>query len=311
MTRSLNGKLVIATVFAGMVLAGSTAFGQEPSQGTRLLPLRVSSNKLPSDEIARLTETVLAKLGKYPQYQILKVPDVDPMDLMVDADCTDFDAQCLANIGAGRGADFVLYTEVSDLSGRFQVQVRLVDVKTRAVKSPEGGTEDAARLGEFVAVALERIFGPEPQPEPELLKVDIASSPAGGEVYVDRDFVGLTPVAVRLKPGEYTVRIAKVGFKEMVGPMKVEGRKANALSMSLSPVDIPVASDLPVPSKQREVSKTPWYGTWWFWTVVGVVVVGAGTTAGLLLAPGHHQTGSIGLSPNPSLAPKDVTLFSR
>jgi hypothetical protein len=28
---------------------------------------------------------------------------------------------------------------------------------------------------------------------------------------------------------------------------------------------------------------TPWYSKWWFWTVVGVVAVGAGAAAGFLV----------------------------
>lgn len=310
MTRCRKGTLVLALAIAACVAGASQASAQEPSR-VKLLPLRVSSNKLPADEIKSLTDGVLAKLARYPQYDVLKVPDADPMDLMVDAECVDFDAQCLASIGAGRGADMVLYTEVSDQEGRFLVQMRFVDVKTKEAKSPEGGVEDASRLGEFVASALEKILGPEPPPEPELVKVDIASTPAGGEVYVDKDFVGLTPVAVRLKPGAYTVRITKVGFKEFLQPVKVETRKANAVTLVLNPVEVPQTPVAPVPAKEREIAKTPWYGSWWFWTVVGVVVVGAGTTAGVLATKGGGSSGSVGFSPDARYAPKDVELYPR
>ena len=34
-----------------------------------------------------------------------------------------------------------------------------------------------------------------------------------------------------------------------------------------------------------EQDYVPFYSTWWFWTIVGVVVAGGGITAGVLLAP--------------------------
>jgi len=310
MTRCLKGALVLAIAVATWVGGAMPAVAQDAPK-IKLLPLRVSSNKLPAEDIAKLTEVVLAKLAKYPAYAVLKVPEADPMDLMVDADCVDFDSQCLANIGQGRGADFVLYTEVSDQANRFNVQMRLVDVATKEAKSPEGGTEEASRLGDFVANALEKVLGPEPQPEPEVVKVEIGSNPAGGEVYVDKDFVGLTPVAVRLKAGEYTVRIAKVGFKESLQPLKVEPKGKNSVTLALNPVEVPKTPVTPIPAKEREVVKTPWYGSWWFWTIVGAAVVGGGTAAGVLLSKGSGSSGSVGFSPDARYAPKDVTLYPR
>jgi len=310
MTRYLKGSLVLAIAVVVWTAGTLPAVGQEAS-GIKLLPLRVSSNKLPAEDLARLTEGVLAKLAKYPLYSVLKVPAQDPMDLMIDAECADFDSECLANIGAARGADLVLYTEVSDQEGRFLVQVRLVDVKTKEAKSPEGGTEEASRLGEFVANALEKVLGPEPQPEPEMVKVEVGSTPAGGEVYIDKDFIGLTPVSVRLKPGRYTVRIAKVGYKEVVQPLNVEARKTNAVSLALNPVEVPKTPVTPVPAKEREVAKTPWYGSWWFWTIVGAAVVGGATAGGVLGSRGGGSSGSAAFSPDTRFALKDVTLYPR
>jgi hypothetical protein len=309
MTRCAQGLVALAAV----VLAAS-AWPSEARAGDaakpRLLPLRVSSNKLPAEDIARLTEGVLAKLARYP-FEVLRVPDADPMDLMVDAGCADFDADCLAAIGVGRNADLVLYTEVSDQKGRYQVQMRLVDVQTKEVKAPEGGTEDADKLAEFVSRGLERVFGAEPAKEPELVRIDVNSTPAGGEAYVDKDFVGLTPVTVRLKPGPYTLRVAKVGYKEAVQSLTVEERKARTLALALNPVEVPNMPLTPTPAKEREAKAAPWYEAWWFWTIVGAAVVGGATTAGVLLTKDKGTSGSVGFSPSASFAPKDATLYPR
>jgi hypothetical protein len=300
---------------AMVLLAGAPVRAQEPATATdapariRLLPLRVSSNKLPAAELSALTDAVIEKLKRYPAYEVLPVPTQDPMDMMVDAGCTDFDADCLAAIGASVKADKVLYTEVSEKEGRFPVQLRFLDVATKELKAPEGAADARERLPELMSSALEKVLGPEPQKEPVLSHVDITTTPPGAEVYVDKDFVGQTPVSARLKAGRYTVRVAKIGYAEVLLPLTIEEGRSVQRQLNLVVAQIPFHPG-PVPAR-REVESTPFYKTWWFWTVVGVVVVGGGTTAYLLTRSHGGPTGGALFTPDPAYAPKDVTLFPR
>jgi hypothetical protein len=234
------------------------------------------------------------------------------MDLMVNAGCIDFDGECLSMIGEGAGADVVLFTDVSLRDDLHVVQLRLVDVKTREVRAPEGSTRDATRVGEFVQTALERVFGPIPVAEPALVRVDISTTPAGGETYVDGDFVGVAPVTVRLAPGTYAVRVARVGYRDEQQSLVIDPTRPNQISIPMVAItvqDVP-ATPLPEP-REREIASTPFYQTWWFWTVVGVVVVGAGTTAALVTTGGGSDGGGAGFTMDPAYAPKDVTLYPR
>ena len=87
--------------------------------------------------------------------------------------------------------------------------------------------------------------------------------------------------------------------------------------MASIPSDQPaVIDDVPtIPPEEQSsnekssVSKQPFYKTWWFWTIIGVAVVGAGTAAGVLATQGEPAGGSIGFSPDPGFAPLDVTIF--
>ena len=318
MRHDRTGFLWVAWVSA-MVLVSTVAWAQEPPAEpkgdvakAKVLPLRVSSNKLPAGDLAALTDAVVKKLQRYSTYDVMPVPTADPMDMMVDAGCTDFDADCLAAIGASAGADKVLYTEVSDKDGRFAVQVRLVDVKTKESKNPEGGAESREKLAEFIAGALEKALGPEPLREPVLVKVDIATTPTGAEVFLNKDFVGISPVSVRLKAGAYQVRVTKVGFKEETQGLSVEEGKPAARTLAMSAVEVPPLPVEPVAPKEKESEVTPFYATWWFWTVVGAVVVGTGVTAWALTR--SHDSGTQGgavFTPDPYFAPKDVTLYPR
>lgn len=295
---------VLALSFAN-ISAAQTGVGK-----SKILPLRVSSNKLAPAELQKLTDSILAKLKRYPTIEVLPVPTSDPMDMIIDAGCTDFDDECLAGIGASSGADRVLFTEVADKDGRFQIQIRMVDVKTKQSKSPQGGTETREKLADFMGVALEGVVGPEPVKAPVLTTVEINSNPPGSEVYVDKDFVGLAPVTVRLKAGAHALRIVKIGYKEVAIDLPVEDGKPLARAFNLVAVEVakPVG---PVPVKEREVAApTPFYKTWWFWTAVGVVVVGGGTTAYLLARNADStSTGTAVFAADPYYAPRDVTLF--
>lgn len=293
----------------GALLISSGLFARETSGKVRLLPLRVSSNRLGADELAKLTEVVLLKLKKYPAYDVQKTPNDDPMDMMVDAGCLDFNAECLAGLGANAGVAKVLYSEVSEDGGRFRVQISLVDVESGESITPEGGAGVRDNLNEFLATALEKVLGPEPVPETVLAKVDLTTEPSGAEVYLDKDFVGISPVTLRLKKGEYTVRFSRVGYEETLLPLSVEPGKTVSKGMTLQKIQVAVPVG-PVPVKERTVEKKPYYKTWWFWTTISAVVV-AGTVTGAVLGTrgGGGADGSARFTMDPSYAPMDVTLY--
>jgi len=305
----------LAAVAWVILLAPALAPGDASAQGAsgrpRVVPLRVTSSQIPAGQLQALTESVLGKVRKYP-VEVLAPPPEDPVDLMVDAECTDFDAECLSRIGQGRNADLLLYAEVGRKGDRLLVQVRLVELKTRQMKASEGDTDSEEGLSKALERSLEAVLGPEPSTQPEPVRVEVASTPAGAEVYLDQDFKGLSPVTLVVLPGTYSLRLAKVGYREVNQRLTVEPRKAGNVVVPLEAVPaVPLEMPTSAPKQERKSEVTPFYQTWWFWTVVGAVVVGGATTAGVLLSKDQAKTGSAGFSSDPRLAPKDVTLYPR
>lgn len=297
------------TVMICVGYAGSSA-AADGGQVVKVLPLRVAGQGFDEAQLSNFTTSVVAKIGKYPKLKALPVPEQDPLDIMVDAGCNDFDAECMAGIGATAGADMVLYVDVNRKDGVFKIVLRYADVAAKSMKAPEGQTDAKQDLMAFLAKGLEGVFGAEPKPIPVDVLVNVVSKPAGGEVYLGQDFVGVAPVMVKLKPGEHTLKIVKGGFEDKVGTVNVDQVKENLIEWTLVPVVVPIPAPETVPVETAaEVKKPKFYKTWWFWTIVGVVVVGAGTAAGVLASQGNAANGRVGFSPDSYFAPQDVSLY--
>jgi hypothetical protein len=133
---------------------------------------------------------------------------------------------------------------------------------------------------------LERLVG----------QVALAVEPAGARVLVDGREVGTTPLAepLRVGPGQHVIEVRRDGYEELRREVTVEQGERVELVATLAPaqatVEPPVVGPVPPPPVEPlpEVETEDEGGIatqWWFWTIIGVVVVGGGVTAGVLLWP--------------------------
>ena len=61
-------------------------------------------------------------------------------------------------------------------------------------------------------------------------QLEVASTPAGADIEVDGNFVGSTPSAIFLKPGEYNVAVKKNGYTSWERKVKVTGGNVNLVA---------------------------------------------------------------------------------
>lgn len=61
-------------------------------------------------------------------------------------------------------------------------------------------------------------------------KLQVESSPAGADIEVDGKFVGNTPSAIHLEPGEYTVAVKKSGYSSWERKVTVSGGNVNLVA---------------------------------------------------------------------------------
>jgi len=61
-------------------------------------------------------------------------------------------------------------------------------------------------------------------------KLEITSSPVGGDIEIDGKFVGNTPSSVELAPGEHNVAVKKTGFATWQRTVKITGGSINLVA---------------------------------------------------------------------------------
>lgn len=91
--------------------------------------------------------------------------------------------------------------------------------------------------------------------------------------------IGRTPFDGDVPPGKHELRVAAPGYVQEVRLVRMEAGEPQALEIQLAPV--------PAPNVIVE-EDTSIFSRWWFWTTVGVVVVG-GVTAGVVASQGPNH----------------------
>ncbi len=81
-------------------------------------------------------------------------------------------------------------------------------------------------------------------PARQLLPVAIASDPAGARIEVERIFAGVTPLTIKLQPGEYSVTLNLAGHETWHGKIIVETGAPAAIAAALRPLVTAAAAKL-------------------------------------------------------------------
>ena len=111
----------------------------------------------------------------------------------------------------------------------------------------------------------------------------VESTAASAEVFVDGTPMGNAPIETTVQPGQHKVAVHRAGFEDTVSTIEV-------LAGERKDVTLEPQRNAPITAK------------WWFWTGIGVVVVGGAVTTAALLISKPHGTGD-SFSPSTISAP--------
>jgi hypothetical protein len=237
-------------------------------------------------------EAMAKEIGARPGFQALASPKEPLIDLMFDAECIEPDDECMAKLGAARGASLVLFYEVSGAGGAAEFKARLVEVRTQKAQKQAAAK---ATAGDAAAASVaEALLGAKPAAKPKMVSLRVRSTPSAAIVKIDGVEAGLTPMEVRRAVGTAKLEVSKEGYETVVREVTLTDKDLDIdLKLNTSPAAAVAAAGA---SSQGEgegddgAVGTPFYETWWFWTVVGVGVAGAGV--GIAAAAGAFDSES-------------------
>jgi hypothetical protein len=303
---------LFAMALLALAATSEPAAAQAPE---RVLGMRVEGPKLSQKDKDDLFRVVQSKLREYPDLILVKPPEAELTDEMMELECIDIDVDCITKLGKKYGASRVFYAEVLPAGDAFSLKVRIVDTN-RGVALRQGEAPVAAQAE--LAGALEReiiaVFGPPPPPKPVLGKLAVTAE-VGAKIFVDGAYAGIGEVRLDKPPGSYAIRVARDGFEEELFQLEVKAGETAERAVTLKALPPVVEAELPreVPPDKPAEAKKKFYKTWWFWTVVGVVAVGA--TAGAVAAANSGgddvPTGKVVLSVDGANAWRDAAIQAR
>jgi hypothetical protein len=274
---------------------------QAATKPKKVLVFQVQSDSLGETDRAAATKSLREAIAKYPGVKLLDTPTVDFFELMIEFECTDTDADCLAAIGGKKfKAHEVVHVQAEPAGGGISLHLKVVNVRKRKLISEQKGTAASASaagsgLAALVVAAMGAVPAPKPPPPPRVVRVrvKITANVKKATVYINGKKMGRAPLTRSLKAGNYKVKVTRRGYSASERTITV-GTSALAVNFDLAktPKAVaktkakPVESPAPAPAPQIE-SDRPFYAQWWFWTAVGVGVAGIVTTAVVLSIDGE------------------------
>jgi|GEM_PF-596056 len=188
--------------------------------------------------------------------------------------CSD-DTSCIAEIGGALGVDKLVVGHVGKIKESYVVSLRLIDPREARVDSriTESFRGDEDQLIRAVRHAGRKLLG---VGSGAMGKLAVSSSEEEAEVFLNDDKQGELPMApiADLKVGRHTLRVSKSGYFDFYSDVYVDPHETSAVWAQL------------------DERPARWYQTWWFWTIVGTVVAGAGVTTAILLTRSEPGTGN-------------------
>lgn len=279
----------------------------------RVLGMRLEGVDLLAKDRDDLFHVVQAKLRRYPSIDLLKPPEAELMDEMLELECFEIDVDCLTKLGTKYGASKVFYAEVNPVDTGFMIKVSIVDATTgQAVRQRESVVMARADLAGALEREVEAVFGQPPPPKPAEGTLVVEAAIAGAQIFVDGTYAGTGRIELKQKPGSYSVRVARDGYEEALFQMDVVAGKQARRTVRLEALPEPATPPVVVPAPSTEDEDTPVYETWWFWTALvgGVAVASAAIAVPVVLSSesGPAPTGSMVISMEGTQAWRDSSL---
>ncbi|MBN1771497.1 MAG: PEGA domain-containing protein [Deltaproteobacteria bacterium] len=116
--------------------------------------------------------------------------------------------------------------------------------------------------------------------EANLSQISVRVNIDGALLFLDGQQVGSTPLVqpLRVGAGSHVLEARRQGYRDARVPFDVMAGESTQVQLVLEA--LPVTAPVGPPEEETSVVES-----WWFWTILGALVVGGAVTAGVLLWP--------------------------
>jgi hypothetical protein len=178
------------------------------------------------------------------------------------------DQSCLAEIGGALGADILLKGRVTKVEDGFAMTLSAVNAHNASPLGHASETWKGESIGllELVAPMIDRALAA--KDEKLVGTIDVTGVNDGAQIFIDDQVRGTAPAGQmgNVDIGARRVRVVLDGYQAFERFVVVQRDRVTT-----------------VPVQLVELESSPFYATWWFWTITGAAVVGGGVTAAVLL----------------------------
>jgi TolB-like protein len=254
--------------------APKPAFQLPAGQTLKLAVLPLSPRGVPDATSDAMTQILAAELNSIKGVSVISQDDIKAIlnksSLEAKVGCTD-NIECVVEIGSALGLSKLVAGSVGKVKDTWVISLQLIDTKKADVQNRvlESFAGDQDELKNAVKLAAYQVVG-----------VDVAARPGAVDFSFNvKDADGaLGDTKLKLKDSTFAAQALKPGRY----PLRLIADPDTYLPLQTDIYVAPGATN--VRSIEVIAKPTPWYKTWWFWTITGVVLAGAGgTTAYLLL----------------------------
>ena len=272
---------MFAAVVVTLGLAGGV--GADPQEVIeRVVVLDLNAKDEVTDLAIELSELVVGSIRAHlPGTEVTGQSDIKAMlsveQQKMTVGCED-DTSCLAEIGGALGADHVVTGRLGKVGEIYLLSLKLIHAPRALVvrqfsERIRGNEEQLVEAVSQGAVYL--VDGTSPTKRGYLVVKEAA------EVIVDGEAAGRGPGRIGIDAGQHTVVLRRAAGES--APMTVSIAPYTAVELGGATLSATNGA-IPESSLQTEDGDSPWYTSWWVWTIAGVLVaggVGAGVAVGL------------------------------
>ncbi len=218
-----------------------------------------------------LTQVVVHELKNFEGISVISRDEIKSMllheqsKMLVGCD----DASCLAEIGGALGVQYLVSGSAGRMGDTYLLHLKLIDIREARVANRVAEAFQGQE-SQFIAAtrfAARNLVGHRQSGEG---KLQVRPSVSDATIILDGEPVEFEAERT-VKAGKYNLRLEADGYHPWIGDVYVDEGRLTRLDVEMT--GLPEA----------------WYGKWWLWTTVGVVVAG-GLAAGLyfgLSGPGE------------------------